>query len=147
MPSFSATTATSSGTSPTPSCRCREGGTGTNPPYAPRRKPGPIFQRPRRWIHRPRLSPGSGCLLPQRRAHELRVENPVGHHLAALDQPVLVGAVIGVGVVQGADIVPQQHVVFAPAMDVPVLILQLVLEQEVQHLVALALGQLVDADR
>src|SRR5687768_14760413 len=59
------------------------------------------------------------------------------NHLAALEQPVLVWLVVGHGVVDGADVVPHEHVPHAPAVGVLVLVLGLVLEQPGQHLVAL----------
>src|SRR5258707_5756997 len=37
--------------------------------------------------------------------------------LAALDQPMLVGGVVRPGLMQGAEIVPHQHVAFGPFVD------------------------------
>jgi hypothetical protein len=43
----------------------------------------------------------------ERRVEELRIEDLVGHDLAALHEAVLVGAVVGDRVVQGADVIPR----------------------------------------
>src|SRR5206468_10171270 len=82
----------------------------------------------------------------QRGTQERGVEDPVGHHLAALHQPVLVGAVVGNRVVQRAEVIPDQHVVLGPVVGELILRLELVREQRLQHPIALRLVELVDAD-
>src|SRR6266704_6554457 len=72
---------------------------------------------------------------------------PRSHHLASLYQPVLIGTVVGDRVVDGADVLPQQHVALLPAERVKVFGLYLVRKEELEGLVALLLRQLVDADR
>src|SRR4249920_2806506 len=67
-----------------------------------------------------------------------------GHHLAALDQAVLVRAVIGHGVVDRADVLPHQDVALLPVKGVAVLGSELVLEQERERALAFLLRQLVD---
>jgi hypothetical protein len=60
---------------------------------------------------------------------------------------VLVRPVVGDRVVQGADVVPHQHVTFGPAVRVLILRLELVREQGLEHALALSLVELVDAYR
>ena len=69
---------------------------------------------------------------------ERRVENLVRHHLAAPDEAVFVGAVVGQRVVNGADVFPDQQVVGMPTVGVDVFVLKLMGEQEFEDLVALA---------
>src|SRR5262249_3630258 len=81
------------------------------------------------------------CPLPWRSS---LIEKPRRHHLAALDEARLVRPVIGDGVVNGAEVLPHQHVAFLPAVHVAVLRLELVREQIVEQLVAFRRRQLVD---
>src|SRR5512134_806150 len=77
----------------------------------------------------------------------LSLIEPRRHHLAALDQPVLVGAVIGHRVVDRPDVLPHEDVALVPVERIAIFRPQLVLEQEGERFLAFLLGQLVDAHR
>src|SRR5258706_16226578 len=66
-------------------------------------------------------------------------EIAVRHHLAALYQPVFIWTVVRDRVVDRADVLPHQHVALFPVRRVDVFRLELVPEEELEHLVALLL--------
>src|SRR5208282_3738631 len=88
------------------------------------------------WLGDPRVKPGDGhddgwvadSATCQR--GKLRSEHPIRHRLAAPYVTMLVRTIIRDRVVDGAQIVPQQHVALRPAMRVAVFRLKLMREQE-----------------
>src|SRR5689334_3223672 len=65
-----------------------------------------------------------------------RLEVLVRHHLATLDQAMLVRSVVRDRAMYGADVLPHEYIAFLPAGGIAVLRLQLVLEQERQRFFA-----------
>src|SRR4051812_41266221 len=81
------------------------------------------------------------------RPQKFGVKHRCRHDLTAPDQPDLIRAVIGDRAMDGAEMIPDENIVLAPDMRIAELRLKLVREQIVEHLVAVALRQLVDAHR
>src|SRR5688572_2672128 len=72
---------------------------------------------------------------------------PGCHHLAAFDESMLVGPIVGYGVVDRAEVFPHENVTLAPGKYVLVFRPRLVREQVLEHLGAFLLRKLVDAYR
>src|SRR4051812_31900716 len=81
------------------------------------------------------------------RPKKLGIEHLCRDDLTAPDQPDLIRPVIGDRAVDRAEMIPDENIVLAPDMRIAELRLKLVREQIVEHLVAVALGKLVDAHR
>ena len=67
------------------------------------------------------------------------------HYLAALDEAMFVRTIVGDRLVDGTQVIPNQHVTRLPAKYVAILVLALVSEQAFQQSIAFSLGQFVDA--
>src|SRR5205807_3548443 len=85
--------------------------------------------RPKAVMRRQRRNTLRYCALRPCAPHAVFVKEARRHHLAAFDEARLVRPVVGDRVVDGAEVLPHQHVALLPAVHVAVLRRELVREQ------------------